>query len=107
MSKSVSVIIVTYNYEKNIFDYYTDDMNELTKIYDNKVEYVVSLKSHLFEHDGKYIFNDLIQSPLVWTEINGQKYAIIIDSVSVDETDRNNIYEATVRYKYSAEPSLI
>lgn len=97
----------TMTYEKNIFDYYTDDMNEIAKMYDNKVEYVVSLKSHLFAHDGKYIFNDLIQSPFVWTEINGQKYAIIIDSVSVDETDRNDIYEATVRYKYSAEPSLI
>ena len=78
-----------------------------TDIYDNKIKYSVTLKSHLFENDGKYVFNDLMQSPEVWTEINGQQYAIIIDTVSVEETDRNNIYEATVKYHYSQEPSLI
>lgn len=94
-------------YQKNIFDYYTDPMNSLEKPYDNEVKYTVTLKSHLFEHDGKYIFNDLIQSAQVWTEVNGENYEIIIDSVSVDETDRNDIYEATVKYRYSQEPSLL
>lgn len=94
-------------YQKNIFGYYTDTKNELEKVYDNEVKYSVTLKSHLFENDGKYIFNDLLQSANVWTRINGQDYAIIIDSVSVDETDNNNIYEATVKYHYSQEPSLI
>lgn len=94
-------------YQKSIFDYYTNPMNELEKIYDNEVKYNVTLKSHLFENDGKYIFNDLAQSPDVWTVINGETYAIIIDSVSVEETDRNNIYEATVRYHYSMEPSIL
>lgn len=94
-------------YQKSIFDYYTDPRNELEKVYDNKVKYTVTLKSHLFENDGKYTFNDLLQSQEVWTEMNGQQYAIVIDSVSVDETDRNNIYEATVKYHYSQSPSLI
>ena len=94
-------------YEKNIFGYYTDDKNELEKIYNNEVKYTVTLKSHLIENDGKYIFNDLLQSANVWTEINGENYAIIIDSITVDETDNNNIYEATVKYHYSQEPSLI
>ena len=94
-------------YQKNIFGYYDDPMNELEKVYDNEVKYTVTLKSHLFEHDGKYIFNDLIQSSQVWTVINGETYAIILDSVSVDETDNNNIYEATVKYHYSQEPSII
>lgn len=94
-------------YQKNIFDYYTDPVNELEKVYDNDVEYQVTLRSHLFEEDGKWVYNDLIQSPEVWTEINGEKYAIILESVSVDETDNNNIYQATVRYHYSQEPSLI
>lgn len=97
----------TMTYEKNIYDYYTDPMNELEKLYDNEVKYTVTLKSHLFENDGKYVFNDMLQSSKVWTRINGQDYAIIIDSVSVDETDNNNIYEATIRYHYSQEPSLI
>ena len=94
-------------YQKSIFDYYTNPMNELEKIYDNEVKYNVTLKSHLFENDGKYIFNDLAQSPDVWTVINGETYAIVVDSVSVEETDRNNIYEATVRYHYSMEPSIL
>lgn len=94
-------------YQKNIYDYYVDPKNELDKIYDNDVEYKVTLKSHLFENDGKYVFNDLIQSPEVWTVINGETYAIILESVSVDEVNQNNVYEATIQYRYSQEPSLI
>lgn len=94
-------------YQKSIYGYYTDYRNELDKIYDNDVKYTVTLKSHLFENDGKYVFNDLIQSPEVWTVINGEEYAIILDSVSVEETDRNNVYEATVKYHYSQKPSII
>lgn len=94
-------------YQKNIFGYYDDSKNELNKIYDNKVDYVVTLKSHLFENDGKYIFNDMLQSSDVWTEINGETYGILIDSISVEEQNQNNIYEATVKYRYSQEPSLL
>lgn len=94
-------------YEKNIFDYYNDPMNELEKIYDNTVKYSVTLKSHLFEKDGKYIFNDMLQSPELWVMRNGEKYAIILDNVSVDETTNNDIYEATIKFHYSQEPSLI
>jgi hypothetical protein len=48
-----------------------------------------------------------MQSAEVWTERNGEAYAIIIDSVSVEEQDRNDIYEATVKYHYSQKPSLL
>lgn len=93
-------------YQKNIFDYYdSPDKNELKKVYNNKVEYQVTLKSHLINNDAKYIFNDLLQSSDVWTDINNEKYAIIIDSVSVEETSQDNVYEATVKYTYSQEPS--
>ena len=94
-------------YQKNIFDYYTDPVNELEKVYDNDVEYQVTLRSHLFEEDGKWVYNDLIQSPEVWTTINGEKYAIILESVSVEETDNNGVYQATVKYRFSQKPSLI
>ena len=106
-AKSETRDLETVTYQKSIYGYYTDPRNELDKIYDNKVKYNVTVKSHLFEEDGKYIYNDLAQSPEVWTVINGQEYGIIIDSVSVDETDRNNIYEASVRFRYSQNPSLI
>jgi len=110
--KSETRDVETTTYEKNIFGYYTDSLfdkplNELEKAYDNKVKYTVTLKSHLFENDGKYIFNDLLQSGNIWTEINGEFYTIIIDSLSVDETDNNNVYEATLKYHYSQEPSII
>lgn len=104
-SETRDVDIVTY--QKNIFNYYTDEKNELEKIYNNVVKYNVNLKSHLFEKDGKYIFNDLMQTTDAWVEVNGETYGIIIDSVSVDETNSNDIYEATVKYHYSQEPSLI
>lgn len=94
-------------YQKNIYDFYTEDRNELDMIYDNKVKYSVTLKSHLIEKDGTYIFNDLLQSPEVWVEVNGEQYGIILDSVSVDEDNRNNLYTATIKYHYSQEPSLI
>ena len=97
----------TKTYQKNIYDYYTSEVTEMDKIYDNDVEYTVTLKSHVIDSDGRYLFNDLMQSPYVWTVINAVKYAIIIDSVSIDETDRNDIYEVTVKYKYSMKPSII
>lgn len=92
-------------YQKNIFGYYNDSINELDKIYDNSVKYNVTLKSHLFEEDGKYIFNDLMQSKNIWTEVNGEQYAIIIDSISVDKVDNNNIYQSTIKYHFSQSPS--
>lgn len=80
---------------------------ELTKVYNTKVDYKVTLKSHLFEEDGKWAYNDLVQSSKVWTEVNGNFYEIILDSVSVEEQNNNNIYEATVKYALSQIPSEI
>ena len=98
--------LTNQTYRKNIFGYYEDDMNELELSYDNRVEYSVTINSHLFEKDGKYIFNSLIQSPYVWTELNGENYVVLIDDVSVDETEQNNVYKAKVRFHYSQEPSI-
>lgn len=97
----------TKTYQKNIYDYYTSEVTEMDKIYDNDVEYTVTLKSHVIDSDGRYLFNDLMQSPYAWTVINAVKYAIIIDSVNIEETDRNDIYEVAVKYKYSMKPSII
>lgn len=93
-------------YQKNIYDFYTQDRNEKDMPYENEVKYAVTLKSHIIEQDGVYVFNDLIQSPEVWTEINGEAYGIILDSVNVEEDNRNNLFTATIKYKYSQQPSL-
>lgn len=88
-------------YQKNIFDYYTDDVNSLDKVYDVDVTETYTLKSHLIEEDGKWIYGDLMQSPFVYTEINGETYEVILDSVNVEETDNNGVYQATVRFHLS------
>ena len=93
-------------YTKNVYDFYTQDRNEKNMIYENEVKYAVTLKSHIIEQDGVYVFNDLIQSPEVWTVINGEEYGIILDSVNVEEDNRNNLFTATIKYKYSQQPSL-
>lgn len=93
-------------YNKNNFDYYTSDVNEREMLYDNDTKYTYTIKSHLIEGDARWIFNDMAQSPYLWTEINGQTYAIILDSISVDEVSTgNNIYEATIKYHLSQKPS--
>ena len=104
--KSESRDLEVTTYTKNIFDYYTQDRNEKDMPYENEVKYAVTLKSHIIEQDGVYVFNDMIQSPEVWTEINGEEYGIILDSVSVEEDNRNNLFTATIKYKYSQQPSL-
>ena len=106
-SISVSNNIDKLTYQKSIYDYYEDPIHELIKVYDIDVTQKITLKSHLFEKDGKWIYNDLMQSPEVWAKINGETYAIIIDTVSVEEVDLNNIFEATVSFHLSQPTTLI
>ena len=94
-------------YQKNNFDYYTRVKREKEKVYDNDVKYTTTLKSHLMAEDGKWLFNELPQSPEVWTTINNVPYAVIIDSVSVDEQNNQNVWEATVKYHLSESPSNV
>lgn len=107
--KTETRTLETKTYQKNIYSYQdANSPNVLDTIYDNQVKYDVTIKSHLFENDGKYIYNDILQSSKVWTYVNGEEYDIIIDSVSVDELDNsNNIWEATVKYHYSMHPSIL
>lgn len=101
-TESKEVEVVTYN--KNNLDYYTTDVSEKEIPYDNNVNYSVTIKSHLLEKDGTYIFNDLMRSSNVWTEVNGQTYRIIIDSLNVDEQNNNDTFVATMKYHYSSNP---
>ena len=105
-SKSESREVETITYDKNVYEYYTQYVNEKAIPYDTDVKYSVTLKSHLFDKDGTYLFNDLIQSPEVWIETNGEEYRVIIDTLSVDEDNMNNLYTATIKYHLSANPTL-
>lgn len=107
-AKQLTKDIETTTFEKNIYDYYTSDVNSLEKPYDIKIKDTYTLKSHLFEKDGKYIYHDLAQSPYVWTIINGETYQVLIDSISVDEVSNNNdIYQSTVKLHLSQPTSLL
>lgn len=99
----------TKTYQKGIYDYQDIDVpNVLDIIYDNQVKYDITIKSHLFQGDGRWIYNDLLQSSKVWTYVNREEYDIIIDSVSVDELDNSNdVWEATIKYHYSMHPSIL
>lgn len=88
-------------YRKQSFDMYESDMKELNKVYSRTLEYEVELKSHYIQKDGTWIFYDLLHSYSAWTYVNGVKYAIIINEVQVNETNVNDIYQVSVKYKYS------
>ncbi len=105
--ETIAIDTETMTYQKNIFDYYTSGMNELEKVYNIDAKYTYTLKSHLIEKDGRYIFNDLMQSPEVWTIINNEKYLIIVDGVTFTETDRNDIFEVTVKFHFSQPTTLL
>ena len=104
---SMSKDIETTTYDKNLYDYYETDLNSLSKTFDVTVKDTYTIKSHLFETDGKWIYNDLAQSPFIWTFINDEKYEILLDSVAVEEQENNDIYEATVKFHFSQPTTLL
>lgn len=87
-------------YTKNIYDYYRDTSLEETKIYDKQSSIVVTMKSHLMERSGIWLFNDFLESYDMWTVINGTQYKIICTGVKVDETE-TGVWQATATYTYS------
>jgi hypothetical protein len=99
-SESDNVSIETY--EKNVFDYYTSTSFEKKKIYKNDYKKSVTLKSHLMDEDGKYIFNSLAKSTKVWTVVGGKTFYIIPKSIEVtEEQTYNGIFTAKLSFEYS------
>lgn len=90
--------VTTYN--KSLLDFYKNDKQEQAVVYFRDNEITVSLTSHLIEEDGLYQLYDLQNSYKSWITINGVNYYIIITSLTVEEPS-DNIYTATIKYKYS------
>lgn len=89
-------------YEKNIYDYYENPAFERKKIYSQDITKTVKLTSHLMEENGKWEFNSLMRSKLLWTIINGKTHYIIPKQMEVQEDNNyDNIYTATLTYEYS------
>lgn len=88
-------------YQKQSFDIYTSEIMELNKVYSKQIEHSVTLTSHYLDEDGRYLFYSLLHTKNAWTYLNGVKYAIIINNVSISETTTKGIYQATVEFEYS------
>jgi len=104
--KTIENTSETVTYNKNHLDYYTTNINEKEIVYDVSTNTNYTLKSHLITEDGQWQFYDLLQSPRAWTNINGQDYLIIVDSVSSAEQNNNGVYEMTVKFRVSQPTSL-
>lgn len=90
--------VTTYN--KSLLDFYKNDKQEQSIVYFRDNDMTVSLTSHLIEEGGLYQLYDLQNSYKAWIMVNGVNYYIIITSITVDEPS-DNIYSATIKYKYS------
>ena len=88
-------------YQKQSFDIYNTNLKELNKVYSRELEYTVELKTHYIPKDGTWMLYSLLHSYSAWTYVNDVKYAIIITDVQVNESNVNDIYQGTVKYKYS------
>ncbi|MBO7733605.1 MAG: hypothetical protein J6S67_13655 [Methanobrevibacter sp.] len=106
--KELSKTLTTTTYKKSTLDYYDETVHSIEKVYDVNIKDTYTFQSHIFEEDGKWIYNDLLQSSMIWTSINGENYQILLDSVSVDEINNtNNLYRATVKFHLSQPTTLI
>lgn len=104
--KTIENTSETVTYNKNILDYYVADINEKELVYDVSMKTTYTIKSHLIAEDGKWQYYDLLQSPKVWTNINGEDYIIIVESVAAAEQNNNGVYEMTVKFHISQPTSL-
>ena len=104
--KTIENTSETVTYNKNNLDYYTAEINEKELVYNVDTKSTYTVKSHLITEDGKWQLYDLLQSPRAWTNINGQDYVVIIESVSAAEQNNQQIYEMTVKFNISQPTSL-
>lgn len=93
--------LTTTTYQDSILDYYDNNINEKDYVYNKINEISVNLSTHNIHKDGQWALFDLQQSRTAWTWVNGEKYRIIIEDLTINETSVSDIYTATIRYKYS------
>ena len=106
-ARSITDSIEIETYEKNIFGFYDlDTANketcEIKKIYSNKLLKTWKMKTHLMENGGQYIFNSMMKSKKIWTEIDGKNVVLIPKSLEVaEDTTYDNLFTATVQFEFS------
>lgn len=87
-----------YHNGNAIYDYYDTNIKEYEGVYSLNIDEKINVTSHLIEKDGIWQFDSLVRAKKVWTYIDGTMYGVVIDNVSVEETEQNNIYRASVQY---------
>lgn len=105
-NKTIENTSETVTYSKNHFDYYTNPMREKELVYNVDTKTTYTLKTHLIAEDGKWQLYDLLQSSYAWTNINGEDYVVIIESVSAEEKNNQDVYEMTVKFRISQPTSI-
>ena len=104
--KSIEHTAEQQTYNKNYVDFYTSTINEKELTYGVTTKTVYTVKSHLIDGDGRWLYYDLLQSPYVWTKIDNTNYAVIVESVTPSEVNNQNIYEMSVKFRISQPTSL-
>lgn len=87
-----------YHIGNAIFGYYSTDEKRYEGVYNINVNERINVSSHLIEKSGIWQFDSLIRAKNVWTVIDGVKYGVVVDSVSVEETEQNDVYRANVTF---------
>ena len=88
-------------YQESILNYYADGYNERDFVYSKETEISVSLTTHNILKDGQWQLFDLQQSRNAWVMRNGERFRVLVDDVTINETSVTDIYTATVSYTFS------
>ena len=107
--RSITDSLDIETYEKGIFDYYNIDIDgkytsESRKIYSNKLKKTWKMKSHILEQGGQYLFNSMMRSKMVWTNLDGRDVILIPKGIEVvEDSNYDNLYTVTVQFEFSQE----
>lgn len=89
-------------YERQTFDFYTNDEREMTKVYSKKIPVEVKHKTHYIDKNGTYLLYSLQNSKKAWIWHNAVKYYIHISSLDIAEaSNASHIYQGQITYTYS------
>ena len=89
-------------YEKQNFDFYTENAREKKKIYEKKIDIEVKHSSHYINKNGVYLMYSLQNSKRAWVIINGIRYYINITNLEISEANNStHIFTAKITYEYS------
>lgn len=89
-------------YEKQSFDFYTNNEREMTKVYSKKIPVEVKHKTHYIDKNGTYLLYSLQNSKKAWIYRQGRKNYIHITNLEISESSNaSHIYTGQITYSFS------